>query len=106
MLVFCKFSKKRIKISLSKNFLLLKCLKSLIYNWAHFKKGHILKWAQFIIKMLKNALYLMPSKYLVSTISENLRIMAWYGHFMIRKSALYHDADISDTVATTQHNIT
>lgn len=32
MLVFCNFSKKRIKISLSKNFLLLKCLKSLIYN--------------------------------------------------------------------------
>ena len=26
-------------------------------------------------------------------------------HFMIRKSALYHDADISNTVATTQqHN--
>ena len=25
---------------------------------------------------------------------------------MIRKSALYHDADISDTIATTQHNIT
>ena len=32
--------------------------------------------------------------------------MAWYGHFMIRKSALYHDADISDTITTTQHNIT
>ena len=28
MLIFCNFSKKRIKISLSKNFLLLKCLKS------------------------------------------------------------------------------
>ena len=25
---------------------------------------------------------------------------------MLRKSALYHDADISDTIATTQHNIT
>lgn len=73
MLVFCNFSKKRIKISLSKNFLLLKCLKILIYNWAHFKKGYILKWAQFIIKMLKSALYLMPSKYLVSTISVTLQ---------------------------------